>query len=110
MNRPMKYHAVLLKDGGPTTYENTSVIAVDNSEALKKVKKWMASFECVADDAWLQITLNGVGIRSLQPGGVLTARPRKAKEFILRPALGAYIGWEGKDTVSVGIRGNGVEF
>jgi hypothetical protein len=29
--------------------------------------------ECVADDAWLQITLNGVGIRSLQPGGVLTA-------------------------------------
>ena len=52
----------------PTTYENTSVIAVDNSEALKKVKKWMASFECVADDAWLQITLNGVGIRSLQPG------------------------------------------
>jgi hypothetical protein len=68
MNRPMKYHAVLLKDGGPTTYENTSVIAVDNSEALKKVKKWMASFECVADDAWLQITLNGVGIRSLQPG------------------------------------------
>jgi hypothetical protein len=44
------------------------LIAVDNSEALKKVKEWTASFDCVADDAWLQITLNGIGIRSLRLG------------------------------------------
>jgi hypothetical protein len=66
MNRPMKYSAVLLKDG--ETYEATSVIAADNTEALKKVKEWMASLDCVAEDAWLQITLNGVGIRSLRSG------------------------------------------
>jgi len=68
MNKPMKYHAALLKDGGPTTYETTSVIATENSEALKKVKEWMASFDWVAEDAWLQVTLNGVCICSLQPG------------------------------------------
>ena len=68
VNRPMKYSAVLLKDGGPKTYEATSVIAADNTEALKKVKEWTASLDGVAEDAWLQITLNGVGIRSLRPG------------------------------------------
>jgi len=64
----MKYSAVLLKDGGPKTYKATSVIAADNTEALKKVKEWTASLDGVAEDAWLQITLNGVGIRSLRPG------------------------------------------
>ena len=68
VNRPMKYSAVLLKDGGLKTYEATSVIAADNAEALNKVEEWMASLDCVAEDAWLQITLNGVGIRSLRPG------------------------------------------
>jgi hypothetical protein len=67
MNKPMEYQAVLLKDGD-TTYESTGLIAADNAEAIKKAKDWTASFDFVAEDAWLQISLNGIGIRSLRPG------------------------------------------
>jgi len=68
MNRRMKYQVALLKDGGLVTYESTALFATDNSEAIEKAKNWTASFDSVAEDAWLQINLNGVGIRSLRPG------------------------------------------
>jgi hypothetical protein len=68
MNRLMKYQAALLKGGGTITYESTALFAADNSEAIEKAKRWTASFDSVAEDAWLQINLNGVGIRSLRPG------------------------------------------
>ena len=68
MNRRMKYQIALLKDGGTVIYESTALFATDNSEAIEKAKHWTASFDSVAEDAWLQINLNGVGIRSLRPG------------------------------------------
>ena len=68
MNRRMKYQVALLKDGGLVTYESTALFATDNSEAIEKAKNWTASLDSVAEDAWLQINLNGVGIRSLRPG------------------------------------------
>jgi hypothetical protein len=64
----MKYQIALLKDGGTTAYGSTAIFAADNSEAMDKAKIWMASFHPVAADAWLQINLNGVSIRSLRPG------------------------------------------
>jgi hypothetical protein len=68
MNRLMKYEVALLKDGGIITYESSALFAADNSEAIEKAKHWTASFDSIAEDAWLQINLNGVGIRSLRPG------------------------------------------
>jgi hypothetical protein len=68
MNRRMKYQVALLKDGDTITYESTALFAVDNSEAIEKAKNWTTSFDSIAEDAWLQINLNGVGIRSLRPG------------------------------------------
>jgi hypothetical protein len=44
----MKYQAALLQDGG-----STSVIAFDNTEALKKAKDWTTSLDYIAEDAWL---------------------------------------------------------
>ena len=68
MNTRMKYQVALLKQGGVLTYESTALFATDNSEAIEKAKHWTTSFNSVADDAWLQINLNGVAIRSLRPG------------------------------------------
>ena len=68
MNKRMKYQVALLKDGGIVAYESTALFAADNSEAIERAKHWTASFDSVAKDAWLQINLNGVGIRSLRPG------------------------------------------
>ena len=68
MNRRMKYQIALLKGGGTITYEATALFAADNSEAMDKAKDWTASLNSIAEDAWLQINLNGVGIRSLRPG------------------------------------------
>lgn len=64
----MKYQVVLLKDGGTETYDSTALIAADNSEAIEQAKSWTATLASVEADAWLQINLNGVGIRSLRPG------------------------------------------
>jgi hypothetical protein len=74
MNTPMEYQVALLKDGSDTIYASTGLIAADNAEAIKKAKEWTASFNFVAEDAWLQINLNGIGIRSLRPGSFEKAR------------------------------------
>lgn len=68
MNKPMKYQVTLLKDGGCEAYESTGLLAPDNIQAIEKAKAWTASFDCIAEDAWLQIDLNGIGICSLRPG------------------------------------------
>jgi hypothetical protein len=68
MNRRMKYQVALLKDGDTITYESAALFAADNFEAIEKAKNWTTSFDSIAEDAWLQINLNGVGIRSLRPG------------------------------------------
>ena len=68
MNRRMKYQVALLKDGGTITYGSAAFFARDNSEAIEKAKNWTTSFDSIAEDAWLQINLNGVGIRSMRPG------------------------------------------
>jgi len=64
----MKYQIALLKDGGTIAYGSTALFAADNSEAIERAKNWTASFHSIAKDAWLQINLNGVGIRRLRPG------------------------------------------
>jgi hypothetical protein len=68
MNRRMEYQIALLKGGGTIAYETTALLAADNSEAIEKAKDWTASLSSIAGDAWLQINLNGVAIRSLRPG------------------------------------------
>jgi hypothetical protein len=60
--------ATKLKTDDSVAYESTALFAADNSEAIERAKHWTASFDSVAKDAWLQINLNGVGIRSLRPG------------------------------------------
>ncbi len=64
----MKYQATLLLEDGATHYESTEFFAVDNPEAIEKAKTWIAAFGVVAEDARLQITLHGLGIRYLRPG------------------------------------------
>jgi len=69
MARLMEYQIVLLTDEGAATYESTALIASTNFEAVEKAKTWTKSLDAIADDAWLQISLNGIGIRCLGPGG-----------------------------------------
>ena len=64
----VEYQAVLFKNDGIETYESTALLAANNLEAKEKAKKWIASLESIAEDACLQISLNGVGIWSLRPG------------------------------------------
>ena len=68
MSFPMEYHIVLMTDDGSKTYDSTALIAVNNLDALEKAKSWIASVGAIAEDAWLQINLNGMGIKSLRPG------------------------------------------
>jgi hypothetical protein len=68
MNTPMKYQIALLKSDGTEAYCSTALIASDNFEALEKAKHWITSVGCIAEDARLQINLNGMGIMSLRPG------------------------------------------
>jgi len=74
MNKPMKYQVALLKDGGPTIYESTSVIASDNNQALKKASGRLRSI--TLRKMLVQIASSGVGIRSLRPGEVLMVQRR----------------------------------
>lgn len=66
MNSPMKYQVALVSDVG-TTYVSTSLIAADNAEAITKAKHWMRFFNVAANQAWLQVSLNGIGIWSSLP-------------------------------------------
>jgi hypothetical protein len=68
MSVHVKYQALLLKGDGEATYETTEFLAADNLEAIEKAKNWTSGFKPIAEDAWLQITLYGVGIRSLRQG------------------------------------------
>jgi hypothetical protein len=68
MSVPMEYQIALMTDDGSKTYNSTALIAANNLEALEKAKCWIASVGTVAEDAWLQINLNGMGIKSLRPG------------------------------------------
>ena len=68
MSVQMKYEVALVKDGGATTYGSTEFMAANNLEAIEKAKDWTATFTPVAGDTWLQINLNGIGIRRLRPG------------------------------------------
>ena len=66
----MEYQITLLKGDGTETDESTALLAANNIEALDKAKLWVASVGCVAEDAWLQINLNGMGIMKLRPGNL----------------------------------------
>ena len=68
MNNRMEYHVDLLKDDGATIYGSTALMASNNVEAIEKAKHWAASLARLAEDAWLQINLNGIGIQTLRPG------------------------------------------
>lgn len=68
MNTRMAYQIALLNDDGTETYEMTDLLASDNFEAIEKAKDWTASFSHIAKGAWLQINLNGIGIRTFRPG------------------------------------------
>ena len=67
MNR-MEYHVDLLKDDGATICGSTALVASNNVEAIEKAKHWAASLTRIAEDAWLQINLNGIGIQTLRLG------------------------------------------
>ena len=62
-----EYYAIL-SDGGALTYGFTSFFAADESEAAQKAKDWAKSLNSVPENAWLQVTANGVGVYSLPPG------------------------------------------
>jgi hypothetical protein len=68
MNTRMEYQVALFKGDGTEAYESIALLAADNLEAVEKAKRWIASVGCIAEDAWLQINLNGMGIISLRPG------------------------------------------
>jgi hypothetical protein len=61
------YYAVL-SDGGSLTYGSTGFFATDKTEAAQKAKDWAKSFDLVQENAWLQVTANGVGVCTLRPG------------------------------------------
>jgi hypothetical protein len=68
MNNRMEYHVDLLKDDGATICGSTALMASNNLEAIEKAKQWAASLARLAEDAWLQINLNGIGIQTLRHG------------------------------------------
>lgn len=68
MNKRIEYHVDLLKGDGTTLYGSTALLASNNVEAIEKAKRWAASFMHSVEDAWLQINLNGIGIRTLRTG------------------------------------------
>ena len=68
MNNPMEYQVDLLKDDGATIDYFMALLASNNVEAIEKAKHWAASLTRIAEDAWLQINLKGIGIRTLRPG------------------------------------------
>jgi hypothetical protein len=68
MNKRIEYQIDLLKDDGTTLYGSATLLASSNVEAIEKAKHWAASCMRNAKDAWLQINLNGIGIRTLRPG------------------------------------------
>jgi hypothetical protein len=68
MSTRMEYQVALFNSEGTETYESTALFAADNFEAIEKAKRWTASIGSVAKDAWLQINLGGMGIKSLRPG------------------------------------------
>jgi hypothetical protein len=67
MNKRIEYHIDLLKADGTTLYGSATLLASSNVEAIEKAKHWATSF-MVGVDAWLQINLNGIAIRTLSPG------------------------------------------
>lgn len=68
MNKPIEYQVALFNGDGTQAYESTSFLAADNLEAIEQAKRWIALLGCVSEDVWLQISLNGIGIKSLRPG------------------------------------------
>ena len=68
MNNRMEYHVDLLKDDGATSPWFHGFLASNNVEAIEKAKHWASSLARIAEDAWLQINLNGIGIQTLRPG------------------------------------------
>ena len=68
MNNRMEYHVDVLKEDGSTICGSTALLASNNLEAIEKAKQWAASLTLMAEDAWLQINLNGIGIQTLRPG------------------------------------------
>ena len=68
MNNCIEYQVDLLQDDGATIYGSTALVASNNIEAIEKAKHWAASLTRIAEDAWLQINLNGIGIQTLRPG------------------------------------------
>jgi hypothetical protein len=68
MNKRFEYHIDLFMDDGTTLYGSTALLASSNVEAIEKAKHWATSFMVGAKDAWLQINLNGIAIRTLSPG------------------------------------------
>jgi hypothetical protein len=70
MNKPMKYQVALVSREDATIYRSTALFATDNFEALQKTKEWIASLAFVAEDACVNINLNGTCIQSLPLGEV----------------------------------------
>jgi hypothetical protein len=68
MNRYMEYQVALLNGDCTETYDSTALLAANNLEAVDKAKRWIVSVCYIAEDARLQINLNGMGIMSLRPG------------------------------------------
>jgi hypothetical protein len=60
-------YEVVLTDGGPRTYANTKVLAVDDADAVAKARDWAAALESRWDDAWLILNI-GSRLITLKPG------------------------------------------
>ena len=68
MSDRMEYQVTLLKDGRFDTYENASLFASTDDEAVDNAKDWARSFKSTPEDAWLQVVMSGKSIRTLRPG------------------------------------------
>ena len=68
MSTPLEYQVALVNGDGSETYDSVALVAANNFEAVDKARRWIASNACTAEDAWVQINLNGMGIMILRPG------------------------------------------
>jgi hypothetical protein len=66
MGKLVEYQAEL-SDGRGNTYANTSILAMDDEDARKKAKDWVASLDTRWDGAWLVLNVGSRGI-TLKPG------------------------------------------
>ena len=68
MSDRMEYQVALSKDGIFDNYENASLFASSDDEAVRMAKDWAHSFDGTPEDAWLRVAMSGKDVAILRPG------------------------------------------